>query len=106
MWRGRRTSGYGHTAVQPVITGSVRQHLLCQHSSRQPRGRRAENRLQSSETDGGEAEHRRAEPRVRSGHVGVHVSVTFSLKVTGSNPVCPTLVSLTKTDWAQADHDL
>lgn len=46
---GRRKSGYGHTAVQQIIIGFVRQHLLCQHSSRQPRGGRAKNRLQSSE---------------------------------------------------------
>lgn len=37
--------------IQPyqIIIGFVRQHLLCQHSSRQPRGGRAKIRLQSSE---------------------------------------------------------
>lgn len=44
---GRRKSGYGHTAVQHIIIGFVRQHLLCQHSSRQPGGRWSKNRMKS-----------------------------------------------------------
>lgn len=61
MWR--RRSGYGHTAVQQIIIGFVRQHLLCQHSSRQPRGGRAAKRPQSLwETDRNKARHRKAEP--------------------------------------------
>lgn len=44
MWRGRagRKRGYRPTAVRQIIIGFIRQHLLCQHSSRQPRGGRAE----------------------------------------------------------------
>lgn len=45
---GGRKSGYGHTAVQEIIIGFVRQHLLCQHSSRQSAAGRATKRLQSS----------------------------------------------------------
>lgn len=113
MWRGRRKSGYGHTAVQQIIIGFVRQHLLCQHSSRQPGGGRAKNRLQSSETDRNKARHRKAKPSVHFGHFGVHLHVYVSGEsepsAWGSQvqiPVCPAAVSLTKTVSPQADHDL
>lgn len=81
MWGGRRMSGYGHTGIQRIITGFVRQHLLCQHSSRQPAAGRAENRLQSSETDGNKARHRKAKFCIHFGHFGVHVYVSRASEV-------------------------
>lgn len=65
MWRRRRRSGYGRTAIQQIIIGFVRQHLLCQHSSRQPRGGRArkppaEFRETDTKTDRNKARHRKA----------------------------------------------
>lgn len=79
----RRKSGYGHTAVQQIIIGFVRQHLLCQHSSRQPRGGRAKNRLQSSERHKdrqkqGQTQEGKEKPCVQFGHFGVHLHVYVS----------------------------
>jgi len=105
---GRRKSAYGHTAVQQIIIGFVRQHLLCQHSSRQPRGGWTKNRLQSSEakTDRNEVRCRKTKHLDQLGQFKVqpHVQVdrwADFIWVTSSNPV-----SLTRSDSPQADHDL
>lgn len=93
MWRGRRKSGYGHTAVQQIIIGFVRRHLLCQHSSRQP----------------GAAETSPAEFRAAQRHkyrksnaaLGLDNSESLNLQPSGSQvqiSVCPATLSLTKTD--------
>lgn len=72
--RGRRKSGYGHTTVQQIIIGLVRQHLLWQHSSRQPRG--PKTRLRSSEL------FRQTDTRADTGRI-------LSLRGTSSNPCLP-----------------
>lgn len=119
MWRGRRKSGYGHTAVLEIIIGFVRQHLLCQHSSRQPGGGRAKNRLQSSERQ----TQRQTETRPDTGRRNPPFTSPDTLEFTlvfmwaqslnlqpkghkFNSPVCPAAVSLTKADSPQADHDL
>lgn len=77
--------------IQEIIIGCVRQHLLCQHSSRQPRGGRAEKAPAELSVV---RRHREACVQSKPSHSQGH---KFKL---------PTAVSLTKTDSPQADHDL
>lgn len=87
--RGRRKSGYGHTAVQRIIIGLVRQHLLWQHSSHQPRGEFRDRHKDRQTQTGADTGRQNLASSYDSFQFTVRFNGSWSLRSTSSNPCLP-----------------